>query len=191
MTTLKRLNHIVAFLLIVLGIVFIGRPVNYSLFFFFLVYMAVRLLDRRMRWGLQEWHYSYVLVIFYFSFFGDNLFMFFYTFIHYDKFLHFINPLIVTFIIASSSMLSRRYLSILLSLCISSIVEIGEFLMDRYLGTVLQGVFRNFQGNAYMTPLVDTIFDMAFAFTGSLLGFLLYLLWSRRSPKADPAGNKL
>lgn len=110
---------------------------------------------------------------------GEIIGQFFYTFTHYDKFLHFINPLFIAIFFYFAYKEKIKDKRILMFYCIFATTfvmtawEIFEFLFDAIFKTYLQGVYVFQSGDAFgiearqkMDVFLDTMLDLISGFLG-------------------------
>lgn len=111
------------------------------------------------------------------SMFGGSFFMLYYTTIWYDKLLHFIVPLTISYWLTGyfKNKISTPFI-ILIVLGMSGFFEIMEYFFDVFFVTSLQGVF-DLQMNVILSPLADTMQDMVFSLVGSYMGTMFYRWW--------------
>lgn len=103
---------------------------------------------------------------------------------YYDKVLHFLSPFLYSFIVffivnnLDASMPIKVFLTFAISVMSLSIVEGGEYLIDKMLGWELQGVYlRNRLGTRILQSRHDDAMqDILFGIAGCLLFILLKLI---------------
>lgn len=122
-----------------------------------------------------------------------NLLRFYETFDYFDKFLHYNNSLLITFIgfmIYYAAYFSGRLkisrgismiIIVLITLGLGGFWEIMEYFFDRFLATPKSIPA---QGSPTMSPLDDTMFDLILDFFGGIGGAFfgtIYLKYSKRT----------
>lgn len=178
MISLKYINRILEFGMILLWLVLIRDLVNLGILLSFIIIQILRYCDKKYNWNIREHYYSFIILAVYLNIFGDNFFRFYYYFPNYDKFLHFFVPLGFTFILAN--ILKQKSLSILVMMGLNNILEIVEYLMDRLFKTTTQGVFIRTKHMMIVSPLTDTMIDLIIALLGSVCGYFIYKMYFSR-----------
>jgi len=183
LTKHRIINHtleVVAVLIAIFGVIGFLIPQNdadYLILVQVPLIWLIRLLNTKYAWGFTETHFSIGMFFLYAHIFGDNFFNFYYTIIIYDKILHSIIPLILTYILAGSKLIKEKYfLTIFIVMGILGIFEISEYVIDQISSAILQGVMITQRQVEFMSPHTDTMTDMALGLISSIIGYFAFLI---------------
>lgn len=173
------------------GIILKQNDAGYFTLLIIILIWIIRHFNKKQKWGFTETHFSLSIIALFAHIFGENIFWFYYTYPHYDKVLHFLNPLIFTYIVSDSNLLkNRKFLAIFIVLGVVGLMEISEYVVDIFSDAYMQGVLLKNQGSIYMTPLDDTMVDMIFGTFSSILGYVVYVLKTKYLKKLKIKKNK-
>lgn len=131
--------------------------------------------------GFKYYHY----LIFTFILVTGILFShIYYIYKYYDKVLHFLSPFLYSFLVffivdnINTFMAAKLFLTFAVSVTSISIVETGEYIIDKFLGWELQGVYlRDRLGTKILQSRHDDAMqDILSGVTGSLLFILIKII---------------
>ncbi len=140
------------------------------------------LFDFLLGFGFKYYHY----LIFAFILATGILFSYiYYISEYYDKVLHFLSPFLYSFLVffiinnLDTFMAAKLFLTFAVSVTSISILETGEYLIDKLLGWELQGVYlRDRLGTKILQSRHDDAMqDILFGIAGSLLFVLVKIIF--------------
>ena len=191
---------IIILLIIFLATLYFSNNVFVAAPFFIAIIALVllRYVDRSFKFNFPE---KYYILVFIALFLGTIVggweppFGFFYRFVFYDKLLHFLIPFLLSaimFFMLDSLKIKLKW-KLLMTFGIVfgmlGVHEIGEYLSDRILGTIWQGVYiKDFSLTSLIThtqvqdPLDDTMQDMIYGLLG-IVAFTIYKTIQRKIKK--------
>lgn len=191
LTKHRIINHaleIIAVLIAICGVLGIFIPQNdadYLILIQLPIIWLIRFLNTKFDWGFTETHFSLGMLFMYAHIFGDNFFNFYYTITIYDKILHSIIPLLMTYILAESKLLKEKFfLTIFIVMGILGIFEVAEYMIDQASSAILQGVMLTQRQVEYMTPHTDTMTDLLFGFLSSIAGYFAFVIKNKHKKYA-------
>lgn len=165
---------------------FLLRAVS-AVSFLFLFYAVDHYFDIRLRWE----HYAFIILIAIGSFLLSPLY---YIHPQYDKFQHFIQPILVSSIVfymiskLEVSLKWKIFFTVFTVISILTMFEMSEYALDRLFDWKLQGVYlRDVTGlqklNLVLDPLDDTIYDLLYGTLGSCLYGAITFIYMRLKSK--------
>jgi hypothetical protein len=170
-----------------LAVILPNQGIEFSdldLLFGLLLFSVIYFVDKIFKVGFRPRHYVFVFLISLFSFVLIPLYA---TFFYYDKFIHFMQSILVSSIIfymVSKLNIKLKWalvFTVLIMVAVGSVWEIAEFWADSFFNLQSQGVFlKNLQGKAgrlqlALDPIIDTDLDMLFNLLGSMSYAFLFL----------------
>jgi hypothetical protein len=146
--------------------------------------------DKTFDIKFKKGHYVLFMII---LTFGVLLSPFYFLYPFYDKALHLFMPILLGSIVfhlikpIKTTLKQKLALTFFVVLGILGLFEIGEYLLDLFLGWKLQGVYQLVNNNLELiqSPLVDTMTDMMLGVAGTLTYVLSSAFFSRRKTKGQ------
>jgi hypothetical protein len=146
------------------------------------------LIDKTFKINFKAIHYLLVTLMF---IVGVSFSCFYYVYPLYDKILHLINPFLITLIIfyvvdKQPLSLSKKWgITFCILMTFATLHEIGEYLLDTFLGTTTQGAYLidpDFANKLrpIQSKIDDTMMDIILGAIGSLL-FLISIFIKRKT----------
>lgn len=135
--------------------------------------------------GFRYYHY----LIFVFICAAGILFSpFYYIYKYYDKFLHFLSPFLLCFIVfflinnLNENMNVKFFLTFTITFSFATLMEIGEYIIDKLLGWELQGVYiRNRSGTLKLeviqNKMDDSMQDLLWGIAGCLFFVIIRIIF--------------
>ena len=151
-------------------------PVFVLLAFSILIYFVIKYFK------LDEYELFFVLLMCIAGIVGERFtFGWYYTHNNYDKYLHFINPMIIYLIVIRKVQIKQYKNFYVLSIVMGFVAmfEIVEYLFDMLLHSDMQGVF-DMTNKIIVQRGADTMTDLLFDFLGAFTGMIYTLFISKR-----------
>lgn len=174
---LEKLNLILEFSLIITSFyLLIFTKYNYLLvvpiIFMFIFFKLLHNYDKKSNLRLPVYYYTLGIIAVYSDILGEFFFSFYYSFIYYDKLLHFFIPIYLAILVKWFIPKKTHFLKlivILVILGIGAVWELFEYTADSLMQTpTMQGVF--IFGKILGGSLEDTMQDMFFNLIGAIIG---------------------
>lgn len=116
---------------------------------------------------------------------GETIFEWYYLFMHYDKLLHLINPVIGCLFVYHLAKNKIKDKKLLVMFCVFTVLslavgwEIFEYGFDNFFTDVMQGVQLKYEGHFFgfkevMNKFDDTMLDFIYAAIGTLIFALVF-----------------